>query len=401
MPPPSSLIRPLVRALRAYVPGEQPKIRGLIKLNTNENPYPPSPKVLAAVRAAVDGRLRQYPNPTASVLREKLARLHRCTPAHIFVGNGSDECLALAVRAFVEPRRAGPRARPAAREIVQYFDPGYSLYPVLADAHGAASRAVPLLPDFGLPSVAVLKQRGDWRADAALTFVTTPNAPSGRGYDAAALDRLCRAQRGVVVLDEAYADFAGTNALGLALKHPHVLVARTFSKAYSLCLLRVGYFVGHPALITALDTIRDSYSVNGLGQVAAIATLTDLPYYRRNVRRIRRTRAALSADLATLGFDVLPSETNFLLVKPPRFPARVWLRRLRARRILVRWFSAPALRLWLRVSIGTEAETAALLAAVTLILRRGSDRGRSGSGRRPGRRKRAGGFDRPFRATLR
>src|SRR5471032_631856 len=272
-----SLIRPLVRDLHAYVPGEQPKIKGLIKLNTNENPYPPSPRVLAAVRAAVDGRLRLYPNPTAQALREKLAKLHRCAPENIIVGNGSDEVLALATRCFVEPKQEkGERRKDSAKSVVQYFTPSYSLYPVLADIHGAAKNGVPLKADFGLPGVAGLKRGKIWKFDAALTFVTTPNAPGGRGYKTAELEKLCRAQRGVVILDEAYVDFANENALKLALKFPHILVARTFSKAYSLCFQRVGYFVGNAELIAALDKIRDSYNVNGLGQVAAEATLDDL-----------------------------------------------------------------------------------------------------------------------------
>ena len=275
-----NLIRPLVRDLHAYVPGEQPKIAGLVKLNTNENPYPPSPRVLAAVRAAVDGRLRLYPNPTAQVLREKLAKVHGCAPENIIVGNGSDELLALAVRGFVEPmserrvirapnqNRLGSRGvRPS--EVVQYFTPSYSLYPVLADIHEAAKNAVPLKPDFDLASVAELKRDAIWNFNAALTFVTTPNAPSGRGYKTSELEKLCRVQKGVVVLDEAYVDFADENAMKLTLKFPHVLVARTFSKAYSLCFQRIGYFVGNAELIAALDKIRDSYNVNGLGQIAA------------------------------------------------------------------------------------------------------------------------------------
>jgi histidinol-phosphate aminotransferase len=354
--------------MHAYVPGEQPTIRGLIKLNTNENPYPPSPRVLRAVRSAVDERLRLYPNPTAQPLRNALARLHRCSPGQIFVGNGSDECLALAVRAFVEPVSLAPSRRPAPTTLVQYFTPSYSLYPVLADAHGAARHEVPLGPDFDLPSPSDLRGRTSWRPDAALTFITTPNAPSGRGYSAAQLDALCRRAHGVVVLDEAYVDFAREHALALALRHPHVLVARTFSKAYSLCFQRVGYLVGHPELIAALDTIRDSYNVNGLGQIAALATLAHLPYYRANFRRIVRTRTTLSRALTRMGFEVLPSQANFILVRPPRDSAESWLHALRARRILVRWFSAPEVSDYLRITIGTERECAALTRAVAAIL---------------------------------
>jgi histidinol-phosphate aminotransferase len=368
------LIRPLVRELHAYVPGEQPKIKELIKLNTNENPYPPSSRVLRAIKNAVDGRLRLYPNPMAERLREKLARLHRCKPENIIVGNGSDELLALAVRALVEPKRkAESGKRKNTRTIVQYFTPSYSLYPVLADIHGAAKNAVPLKPDFGLPNVAELKRGQQWDFNAALTFVTTPNAPSGRGYKTSELEKLCRAQKGVVVLDEAYVDFADENALKLALKFPHVLVARTFSKAYSLCFQRVGYFVGHPELIAALDKIRDSYNVNGLGQIAAEATLDDLKYYRANFKKIVTTREWLSRELTKLDFRVLPSQTNFILAKPPLFPAKDWLQKLREQKILVRWFNAPEVKDYLRITIGTPAEAVALVKAVRKISARRPD----------------------------
>ena len=365
---PQKLVRPLVHTLHPYVPGEQPRIHGLIKLNTNENPYPPSPKVLQAVKNAVDERLRLYPNPTSSLLREKLAKLHRCEPENIIVGNGSDELLAMVVRAFVETRGTGPGTRNDARDTVQYFTPSYSLYPVLAATHGARTNVVQLQKDFSLPSIDSLKKSGRWEFHAALTFVTTPNAPSGRGYSTAELEELCRAQKGVVVLDEAYVDFAKENALELALKYPHVIVARTFSKAYSLCFQRIGYFIGHPVLIGALDKIRDSYNVNGLGQVAALATLDDLIYYRRNFQRVIRTRERLSRALHKLGFEVFPSSTNFILARPPKFPAEKWLGKLRARKILVRWFKQPEVRDYLRITIGTDREADALISAAQRIL---------------------------------
>jgi histidinol-phosphate aminotransferase len=347
---PTSLVRTLVSNLHPYVPGEQPKSKGLIKLNTNENPYPPSPKVLRALRGAVDERLRLYPNPNADALREKLGKFHRCAPENIIAGNGSDELLALAVRCFVEPGAT-----------VQHFAPGYSLYPVLAAIHGATTTAVSLGRDFGLPS--------QWNTEAPLTFITTPNAPSGRGYATGELENICRAQKGVLVLDEAYVDFAKENALHLALKYPHVLVARTFSKGYSLCFLRIGYIVGHPALIAALHKIRDSYNVNGLAQIAAAATLDDLGDYRKNFKHVIATRERLTAELRKLGFEVLPSQTNFLLTRPPCFPAKAWLEKLRARKILVRWFNHSGLEDWLRISIGTDAQTNALLRAARSILK--------------------------------
>ena len=356
------LVRPLVERLKPYVPGEQPRIKGLIKLNTNENPYAPSPKVLAAVKNAADERLRLYPQPTSDLLREKLGRLHGCKVENIIVGNGSDELLALAVRCFAEPGQKGGAA------CVQYLSPCYSLYPVLVATHGSFVNDVPLNCGFALPATAELRKGGRWDFRAALTFVTTPNAPSGTGYSREALKKLCCAQKGVVVLDEAYVDFARENALELALEFPNVLVARTFSKAYSLCFQRVGYFVGPVKLIEALHKIKDSYNVNGLGQVAACATLEDLPYYRARFKAVIATREWLSKALTELGFEVIPSETNFLLARPPGLPAREWLEKLRDRKILVRWFASPEVRDYLRITIGTDAQGRALVKAVKGIV---------------------------------
>jgi histidinol-phosphate aminotransferase len=319
---------------------------------------------LAAVRKAVDGRLRRYPDPIARALREQLARLHGCASENVVVGNGADEVLALAVRAFVDPAGEGV---PPARSTVQFLAPSYSLYPVLAEMHGARPLAVPLRSDFGIPGLRQRLKTG-WRADAALTFVTTPNAPSGRAYTCAELGALCRELRGVVVLDEAYADFAREQAVALAVRHPHVMVARTFSKAYSLCFQRVGYLVGSASLIQAIDKIRDSYNVNGLGQVAALAALRARSYYRRNFKRIIATRERCAGNLVALGFQVFPSQTNFLLVLPPRLPAEQWMRALRERRVLVRWFPAPEVRDYLRITIGTDAEMDTLIGAIRRIL---------------------------------
>jgi len=362
------LVRPLVRKLQPYVPGEQPRIKGLIKLNTNENPYPPAPAVLEATREAVDARLRLYPNPTCEGLRERLARLHGCKPENIIVGNGSDELLAMAVRTYVEPghpHRAGRN-----RHTVQYFVPSYSLYPVLAEIHGAVAQGTALNPDFTMPSVGELRRGRVHEFDAALTFITTPNAPSGRSFPLEQLEELCAAHTGVVVLDEAYVDFAAANAMELALRYPHVLVARTFSKAYSLCFQRVGYFVGNEELIGALHKIRDSYNVNGLGQVAALATLGELAYYRAGFKRVIATRERVSRELEGLDFRVIPSETNFILAEPPKYPAREWLEKLRERRVLVRWFGQPAVEKYLRITIGTENEMDLFLKETRSILKR-------------------------------
>ncbi|HRI13460.1 MAG TPA: histidinol-phosphate transaminase, partial [Verrucomicrobiota bacterium] len=278
---------------------------------------------------------------------------------------------ALAVRAFVEPMSnlgAASRSRAAnsrrSSSSVQYFWPSYSLYPVLAEAHGARLVAYPLSADFSLPTVKELRRNGTWDFRAALTFITTPHAPSGRGYSTAELEVLCRAMNGVVVLDEAYVDFADEDALELAKRYPHVLISRTFSKAYSLCFQRVGYFIGHPDLIAGLHRLRDSYNVNGLGQVAAEATLGDLGYYRRNFSRIKATRARLTRELTELGWGVLPSQTNFLLCLPPRWSAENWQDYLRQRKILVRWFNQPAVNRYLRITVGSEAESDRLLRTV-------------------------------------
>ena len=347
-----------VQQLHAYVPGEQPQGRGLVKLNTNENPYPPSPKVLEAVKAAVDGRLRLYPNPTAQELREKLAKMHGVSSGNVIVGNGSDELLALATRAFVAP----------GKNVIQYFTPSYSLYPVLANIHNAACNEVALKEDFSLPTMAELR-KGQWNSKAALTYVTSPNAPSGRSYTTQDLEVLCKAQKGVTILDEAYVDFAHEHAMALITKHSHVLVSRTFSKAYSLSFQRIGYFVGSEMLISALDKIRDSYNVNGLGQVAALATLNELRYYRANFQEIIRLREQVASALASVGFEVMPSQTNFLLVKPPRFAARTWQRKLSENNVLVRWFSDLRLKNYLRITIGREKEMGVLMRTVMKILK--------------------------------
>jgi histidinol-phosphate aminotransferase len=362
----SQLMRRLVQELHAYVPGEQPKIPGLIKLNTNENPYPPSPKVLKAIRSATDDRLRLYPNPTADRLRAKLAKHHGCQIENIIVGNGSDELLALATRAFVEPLT---NATDRSRSMIQYFTPSYSLYPVLADIHGALKNPVPLNPDFTLPTIRELR-RGPWDVRAALTYITTPNAPSGRGYTRGQLDELCRDHEGVLVLDEAYVDFANEHAMSLAGKYPHVIAARTFSKGYSLCFLRVGYFVGNPELIAALHKVRDSYNVNGLGQIAAEATLDDLNHCRKNFRRIIATRERLIEGLTRFGFKVLPSQTNFIFTRPPVYPAGEWVEKLRAEKILVRWWDYPEVRDYLRITIGTDKDMDTLARVVKRIISR-------------------------------
>ena len=366
---PEKFVRPMVRKLHGYVPGEQPKVRGLIKLNTNENPAHPSPKVLRAIQQSADGRLRLYPDPAAQSLRKALAEFHGCKSENVIVGNGSDELLALATRCFVEPKQTEANSnRAISKQTIQYFTPSYSLYPILSDIHGGRKNEVQLPNDFTLPTVAELKSC-NWDFNAALNYVTTPNAPSGLGYRTRDLAKLCEAQNGIVILDEAYVDFANENALRLAKRFPHVIISRTFSKAFSLCFQRVGYFVGHPTIIAALDRIRDSYNTNGLGQAAALATLSDLGYYQKQFERIIRLRKETSVALTALDFDVLPSQTNFIFVKPNGLTAQAWFTGLRERNILTRWFEKPGIRNRLRITIGTEKEMSKFLSATKSILR--------------------------------
>lgn len=348
------MIRPLIERLKAYVPGEQVIVKGLVRLNTNENPYSPAPAVLEKVREAVDARLRRYPNATADGLRAKLAAMHGCKPENILVGNGSDEVLELAIRTFVDPVEEGTPVQP--ENVCQYFNPSYSLYPVLAEAAGVATNAVPLLSDFGIPSVVQLRADGKWNFDAALTFVTTPNAPTGRGYTTKELEALCQAQHGVVLLDEAYTDFAEEHAMELALRYPNVLVARTFSKAYCLCFQRVGYVVGPEKLVSAIHKIRGSYNVNGLGQIAAEATLDNLDYYRENFARIKQTRDETIEWLRANGFEASQSQSNFVFAKPLWISAEGLYHALHKVNVLVRWWKYPEVKDYLRISVGSEEE---------------------------------------------
>jgi len=346
-------IQPLVQAMRGYTPGEQPSDPGILKLNTNENPYPPSPAVQRALRDVEPDSLRLYPDPLSLALRRRIAALHGAAgPELVFVGNGSDEGLALCTRAFVEDGGT-----------IGYFDPSYSLYPVLANIRGAALRPVALGPAFEWAMPA------DCRAD--LFFLTTPNAPTGIQYSRADVAAFCARFPGVVVLDEAYVDFARESFLDLALSRPNVLVLRTLSKSYALAGLRLGYIVGAAPLIEALYKIKDSYNVDRLTQALALAAIGDQDYMRGTAARICATRDRTAAVLERLGCRVTPSQANFLWVRPPRLPAADLYRRLRERKILVRFFDGPRTSGFLRISIGTDAQMEVLLEAMRAILPKG------------------------------
>ena len=344
-----ALIRQAVRALTAYTPGEQPTVAGVIKLNTNENPYPSSPAVAEAMRRLAPEDLRRYPDPLSVELRAALARRHDCRVAQVFAGNGSDEVLALCTRAFVE-----------ADGVIGCFEPSYSLYPVLAAIQGVAVRLARLNPDFS------------WRLPdgyaADLFFLANPNAPTGRQYPRDTVRAFCEKFPGVVVLDEAYVDFADYDCADLALSLPNVLSCRTLSKSYSLAGLRLGYALGPEPLIEALFKIKDSYNLDRLTQAIGQAAIEDPEHMRRNAERIQVTRGRLAPRLAELGFTVCPSSANFLWVQPPRWPAREVYDALRRRNILVRHFPGDLTGAYLRISIGTDAQMDMLLAALSAIL---------------------------------
>ena len=371
---PEKFIRPLVRKLDGYVPGEQPQASDIIKLNTNENPISPSSKVLQAIKKAADSRLRLYPNPTAKPLRYALAQLHCCQPENIIIGNGSDELLALATRCFVEPKSSGAKTmKEIARQTIQYFTPSYSLYPILANIHGARKNEFKLPQNYELPNISSLI-KGKWNFQAALTYITTPNAPSGAGYKTSDLAKICKDQNGIIILDEAYIDFAKETALDLTKRFPNVIISRTFSKSYSLCSQRIGYFIAHPKLITALDRIRDSYNTNELGQTAALATLTDLSYYQKQFKHIIKARSQTSKTLTAIGFDIIPSQTNFIFAKPNGLSAKDWFTKLRKRKIITRWFDTKECRDRLRITIGTKEEMERFISATEAIVKKSTRR---------------------------
>jgi histidinol-phosphate aminotransferase len=320
----------------------------LVKLNTNENPYPPSPRVVRALTHFDAERLRLYPDPVSTEVRAAAAHRHGVAPANVFVGNGSDEILALCTRAFVEDDG-----------VIGHFDPSYSLYPVLAAIRCVRTAPVALGPDF------------EWQMPPGVTgslfFLANPNAPTSLRYPAETVRPFCRSYGGVVLMDEAYVDFADGDCMALARELPNVLVMRTLSKAYSLAGLRLGYVVGPAPLIAALDTIKDSYNVDMLAQALAVAALGDPEHMRANAERIRRTRGRLAAALAAAGFRVSPSQTNFLWVRPPRMPAAELFARLRERDILVRYFPGVRTGEHLRITVGTDAEVDRLLEALKLL----------------------------------
>ncbi|HUI71748.1 MAG TPA: histidinol-phosphate transaminase [Spirochaetia bacterium] len=346
------LVRGTIRNMKGYVPGLQPYPgQRLVKLNTNENPYPPSPRVLEALRSAIDGSLRLYPSPDAMALRGLAGRRYGLSPEQIMCGNGSDEILALMMRAFVDEG-----------DTVAFFHPSYSLYPVLAIMTRARVLTVPLprmhreseISQLPVPSL-----------HAKVFFLTTPNSPYGYSFPPAWTERLLASFRGIVIADEAYADFAEESNLPLLASNPRLLIVRSMSKSSSLAGMRVGFAFGHEAMIAELMKVKDSYNVSRLAQVAAYAALEDEQYAGDTRNRIVATRERLTQSLSSLGFTVMPSRANFLFAVPPAsVDARRLYEGLLGQGFLVRHFASDGLADGLRISVGSDEEMEALLSCI-------------------------------------
>ncbi len=340
--------RPAIDALRAYAPGEQPPGGAdVVKLNTNENPYPPSPRALAALGAIDAESLRRYPQPFADAFRRSAAEVLGVDPEWILVGNGSDDLLTMLFRAVTGTGRA-----------VAYPAPTYVLYRTLAAIQGAPALEAPFDEEYTLPVDALAD------AGAALTIVANPNSPSGTAATIEQLAELAGRAAGVVAVDEAYVAFADGSALDLVRRNDRVIVLRTLSKSHGLAGLRLGFGIAHPDLLSGLAKVKDSYNVDAVAAAVGAAALRDVAYTRETVERIRRTRARLGRALAGRGFRIWPSQANFVLARPAAGDARRLYHGLREHGVLVRYFDEPGLADKLRITVGTEPETTRLLSAL-------------------------------------
>ena len=334
---------PEVRELTPYVPGEQPKEDDFVKLNTNENPYPPSQLVLERLREACDGRLRRYPDPDAGGVVKRLCALFGVDRDSVLVGNGSDELLNLAIRCFVAP----------GRQVVMPH-PTYPYYAKLVQLQDGVPAPVPFESDYTLPP-------GFTNPDAAMTLIANPNSPSGTLLSNDALEEIATGTSGLVIADEAYVDFSNEGCLRLLGRCPNLIVMRTMSKSFSLAAMRIGYCFASPDLIAGLAKAKEHYNIGLLSQVAAEAALDDVGYMKHNAERVQRTRTLLTTELRRIGFKVWNSEANFVLARIEQPSAESIYRELKARGVLVRYFDEPLLRACLRISVGTEEETALLV----------------------------------------
>ncbi|WP_300749393.1 histidinol-phosphate transaminase [Janthinobacterium sp.] len=344
----------VVSDLTPYVPGEQPKLPGLVKLNTNENPYGPSPQVLAALREAALDTLRLYPDPGASELKQTLADYHGVSIKEVFVGNGSDEVLALAFMALL--KHDAPLLFP---------DISYSFYPVYCKLYGIDYRTVPLDEQMCI-------RPDDYAEPCGAIIFPNPNAPTGIGLGLAAVESILLAHpEAVVVVDEAYVDFGGDSAVALIARYPNLLVVQTLSKSRSLAGLRVGFALGHPDLIEALERVKNSfnsYPLDRLSLAGAAASFRDEAYFQQTRQAVIGSREQLALELAGMGFEVLPSQANFIFARHPRHDAAQLAAGLRARSVIVRHFNAPRISQFLRISIGSADECAALVRALRELL---------------------------------
>ena len=337
-----------INKMPPYVPGEQPAPgSNVIKLNTNENPYPPSPKALAVLRDFDADLLRRYSDPNSRLFCQAAAKALDVPADWILAGNGSDDTLAMIVLACAE----------RGRKIV-YPMPTYVLYRTLAQMQDAQIVEVPYNEDYTLPTDRLIAENG------AVTFIARPNSPSGTCPPLADIERLAKGVSGLVVVDEAYVDFAEDNALELARRYENVVVLRTLSKGYSLAGLRLGFAVANPGVLAVLNKVKDSYPVDALACAVGAAAIADQPYCAANARKVKASRAKLSAGLEKLAFRVWPSESNFLLARPADGQARRLYDGLKAKGILVRYFKEPQLDDKLRITVGTDDQNAALLAAL-------------------------------------
>lgn len=343
------------RRLTPYVPGEQPKIANLVKLNTNENPYGPSPKVLEALRIEAADSLRLYPDPNSDRLREAIAAFHGVSANQVFAGNGSDEVLAHAFLALLKHDLP-----------ILFPDITYSFYPVYCGLYEIEYREIALTDSF---EICV----DDYSFPNGGIIFPNPNAPTGRLLALSEIVRLLDANRdSVVVVDEAYIDFGGESAIGLVARYPNLLVVHTLSKSHSLAGLRVGYAVGQAELIEALARVKDSfnsYPLDRLAQAGAVASVQDRDYFDTTRKKVIATRARLVEGLARLGFEVLPSAANFVLARHPQFAGADLAARLRERSIIVRHFKEPPrIDPFLRITVGTDEQCDALLTALSGML---------------------------------
>ncbi|AQT58776.1 histidinol-phosphate transaminase [Cellvibrio sp. PSBB023] len=346
----STFWSPVVRELEPYVPGEQPQIDGLIKLNTNESPYPPSPKVIDVINHDTIDRLRLYPDPNSKKLKNTIAHYYGVTAEQVFVGNGSDEVLALLFMAFFQ------QGKP-----LLFPDISYSFYPVYCKLFGIDYQTIPLCEDYTI-------NFADYaQANGGIIF-PNPNAPTAIGKPLAEIEALLQQNtESVVVVDEAYVDFGAQTAIALVDKYPNLLVVQTLSKSRSLAGMRVGLAVGHKDLIDALDRVKNSfnsYPLDRIAEAAAIVAFEDETYFSRCRDQIIATRNWTTAELEKLGFKVLPSQANFVFAEPLGKNAADLAQHLRDHKILVRYFNKPRISQFLRITIGTDEQMQALIEAL-------------------------------------